>query len=85
MQNGMLLGLEKAFASGDASVQRLRNHAYGRLHRILAGCYFEKRELRACLAHAITSLRYDARNATYFAAYPLRVASRALHDGSRDG
>jgi glycosyltransferase involved in cell wall biosynthesis len=83
MQNGMLLALDKAFAAGDASVQQLRNHAYGRLHRILAGCYFEVRQPRACLTHAIKSLRYDMRNATYFAAYPLRVASRALQGGSR--
>jgi glycosyltransferase involved in cell wall biosynthesis len=76
MQSGMLLGLEKAFASGDASVQRLRNHTYGRLHRILAGCYFETGQPRACLTHVIKSLRYDVRNAMYFAAYPLRVASR---------
>jgi len=77
MQNGMLLALEKAFASGDASVHHLRNHAYGRLHRILAGCYFQNRQPGAFLTHAIKSLRYDMRNATYFAAYPLRVASRA--------
>jgi hypothetical protein len=83
MENGMLLALDKAFASGDASVQRLRNHAYGRLHRILSGCYFETRQPRACVAHAIRSLRYDVGNARYFAAYPLRVASRALRDGSR--
>jgi hypothetical protein len=83
MQNGMLLALEKAFASGDASVQRLRRHAYGRLHRILAGCYFEARQPRAFLTHAIKSLRYDVRNATYFAAYPLRVASRALKVSAR--
>lgn len=81
MENGMLLALDKAFASGDASVQRLRNHAYGRLHRILSGCYLQTRQPRACLTHAIRSLRYDVRNAAYFAAYPLRVASRALRDG----
>jgi glycosyltransferase involved in cell wall biosynthesis len=83
MQNGMLLALANAFASGDSSVQRQRNHAYGRLHRILAGCYFETRQPRLCLTHAIKSLRYDVRNATYFAGYPLRVASRALEGGSR--
>jgi glycosyltransferase involved in cell wall biosynthesis len=83
MQRGMLLALEKAFASGDASVQRLHDHAYGRLHRILAGCYFETRQPRAFLTHAVKSLRYDVRNATYFAAYPLRVASRALTSGRR--
>ena len=79
MQNGMLLAFEKAFATDDASVQRLRNQAYGRLHRVLAGCYFEIRQPGAFLAHTFKSLRYDVRNAGYFAAYPLRAASRALH------
>jgi glycosyltransferase involved in cell wall biosynthesis len=83
MRDGMLLALDKAFATGDASVRRLRNHAYGRLHRILAGCYLETRHPGACVTHAVKSLRYDVRNAAYFAGYPLRVASRALKDGSR--
>jgi hypothetical protein len=64
-------------------VRRLRSHAYGRLHRILAGCYLEARRPRACVMHALKSLRYDVRNVTYLAAYPWRVAARALHGRSR--
>lgn len=78
MEHGMLLALEKAFACGDPAVLRLRKHAYGRLHRILAGCYFGRRELRAFAGHALKSLRYDVRNVTYFAAYPFRVAARTI-------
>ncbi len=74
MEHGMLLALEKAFT--DPAVQSLRHHAYGRLHRILAGCYFQQRQWRAFAKHALKSLRWDWRNAGYFARYPLRVLSR---------
>lgn len=78
MENGMLMALEKAFQSPDAAVQALRKHSYGRIHRVLAGCYFQSSEPRKFLRHMIKSLRYDPRNVAYFAAYPLRVASRAF-------
>jgi glycosyltransferase involved in cell wall biosynthesis len=78
MENGMLLALEKAFMSPDPAVQALRNHSYGRIHRVLAGCYFQSRKPRLFLRHMIKSLRYDPRNLAYFAAYPMRAASRAL-------
>jgi glycosyltransferase involved in cell wall biosynthesis len=78
MENGMLLALEKAFMSPDPAVQALRNHSYGRIHRVLAGCYFQSSKPRLFLRHMIKSLRYDPRNLAYFAAYPMRAASRAL-------
>jgi glycosyltransferase involved in cell wall biosynthesis len=76
METSMILALDKAFASSDPAVQGLRRHAYGRLHRILAGCYFEQRQPRAFAAHTIRSLRYDVRNLSYFTAYPVRAAAR---------
>ena len=76
MEKSMLIALEKAFASPDASVQALRDYAYGRLHRILAGCYFRARRPRDFVRHALKSLRYDPRNIGYFAAYPWRVIRR---------
>ncbi|MGZ5476756.1 MAG: glycosyltransferase family 2 protein [Thermoanaerobaculia bacterium] len=78
LETSMLLALEKAFASPDPAVQSLRNHTYGRLHRILAGCYFQARQPRRFVRHLMKSLRYDLRTLRYFAAYPLRVVSRAL-------
>jgi hypothetical protein len=62
-------------------VQSLRKHTYGRIHRILAGCYFQEGEPRKFFRHMLKSVRYDARNATYFAAYPLRVARRTFGGG----
>jgi len=76
METSMLLALDKAFAASDPMVQALRRRAYGRLHRILAGCYFEQRQPRASAAHIIRSLRYDVRNLSYFTAYPVRAAAR---------
>jgi GT2 family glycosyltransferase len=70
MEHGMLLALDKAFS--DPAVQPLRRHSYGRLHRILSGCYFEQRQWRAFLRHFVKSVRWDWRNAGYYAAYPLR-------------
>lgn len=81
MEKGMLLAFDKAFASSDAAVRSMKNRSYGRLHRILAGCYLQARQPRAALRHLVKSLQYDPRNAGYFAGYPLRVLSRAL-DGS---
>ena len=76
MENASLLALKKAFASDDPAVQSLRNLSYGRLHRILAGCYFETRQLSRFASHVLQSLRHDPRNLGYFAAWPLRVISR---------
>ena len=81
MANGMFQALEKAFQSPDPEVQSQRKRTYGHLHRVLAGCYFQSRELWLFLRHMFNSLRYDPRNFAYFATYPLRVVSRAV--GSR--
>jgi glycosyltransferase involved in cell wall biosynthesis len=77
MEHGMLLALEKAFA--DPAVRALRRHSYGRLHRILAGCYFQQRQWRAFLRHSMKSVRWDWGNAGYFMAYPLRRWRRERH------
>jgi glycosyltransferase involved in cell wall biosynthesis len=76
MENGMMLAFQKAFAARDAEIQTLRRRSYGRLHRILAGCYFRIGAPRDFIRHAIKSLRYDPRNLGYFAAYPLRLIAR---------
>jgi len=78
MERGMMSALEKAFASADPKVQSMKRSTYGRMHRILAGCYFQQRAPRAFLHHAVKSVRYDPRNAGYFAAYPLRLVLRAF-------
>jgi len=78
MESGMLMALEKAFLSADPAVQSLKSHTYGRLHRILAGCYFQTGQPRRFVWHLMKSLRYDFRNIRYFAAWPMRVLSRTF-------
>jgi glycosyltransferase involved in cell wall biosynthesis len=75
MEHGMRLALDKAFA--DPAVRSLRRHAYGRLHRILAGCYFQERQWKAFARHVAVSLLFDLSNLRYFAAYPLRRARKS--------
>jgi glycosyltransferase involved in cell wall biosynthesis len=78
LEKSMLRALEKAFAaSADPTLQSMRAHAYGRLHRILAGCYFQARQPRAFARHTARSLRYDLGNLGYFVSYPGRVLGRA--------
>ena len=83
MENGMLLAFEKAFASPDPAVQALRRESYGRLHRILAGCYFQTRRRGDFVRHAVKSLRYDPRNFGYLAAWPWRRFIRTRPTDSR--
>ena len=78
MERAMLLSLDKAFASPEPAVQARRHHAYGRLHRILAGCYFRQHKPGNFVRHALKSLSYDPTNIGYFAAYPLRVIARRV-------
>jgi glycosyltransferase involved in cell wall biosynthesis len=76
LDHGMLLALEKAFATADPELQGLRHYSYGRAHLILAGCYFRARNPAGFFRHALRSLRYDPRNVGHFAMYPWRVLSR---------
>jgi glycosyltransferase involved in cell wall biosynthesis len=82
MERAMMLSFDKIFSSPDAKVQRLRRFSYGRIHRILAGCYFVQHDLKSFLRNAVRSLVYDPRNISYFAAYPVRAVSRALRGGA---
>ncbi len=76
MERSMLIALEKAFTAADPKVRTLRNYSYGKLHRILAGCYFQAHRPRDFVRNLLKSLRYDPRNFGYFAAYPWRLIRR---------
>ena len=78
MEIAMLSAMGKAFQSEDPAVQSLRKHSYGRIHRVLAGCYFQSRQPGLFFKHMAKSLRYDLSNLRYFAAYPIRAAARVL-------
>lgn len=78
MERAMMLALANVFASSDPAVQSQRRRTYGRMHRVLAGCYFHRRNVPLFLRHTLKSLSYDPRNAGYFIAYPLRAALRVF-------
>ncbi len=78
MENAMLHVLGKAFRSSDPNVLALRAHSYGRIHQVLAGCYFQTRRPGLFLKHMIRSLRHDPRKLLYFAAFPIRAAARLI-------
>ena len=80
MERGMLLALEKAFSSSDPSVQSLRARAYGRLHFILAGCYFHAGQRGRFVTHLLKSARYDFRQV---ARQMVRRITRAPHLAAR--
>ena len=59
MEQGMLLGFQKAFASPVAAdVLAIRSRAYARLHFILAGCFFATGARARCALHLLHSLRH---------------------------
>lgn len=76
MEREMLLGFEKAFAT-DTDVDR--RHAYGNLHRVLAGSYFRQRNYTQFAIHSIRSIWCRPRNIRYFVEFPLRARRRSAN------
>lgn len=72
MERGMTRFYEKAFAAGDANVNKLKRRAYGNFHRVLAGSYFHSGDYTAFARHAGLSLLNNPQNLSYFAAFPIR-------------
>lgn len=73
MEHDMLLGYEKAFASGATANVRL---SYGNLHRVLAGSYFRAGMYRDFARNAALSLWNRPSGVGYFLKYPLRKIER---------
>jgi len=78
LASGMLRALDKAFAAPDPVIQSHRRYSYGRVHMIIAGCYYQNRDLPGFFRHLMKSLRYDPRNITHVAGYPVRLMLRAI-------
>jgi glycosyltransferase involved in cell wall biosynthesis len=72
MERGMLLFYEKAFASDDHEILKLRRRAYGDFHKVMSGSYFHSRQLRKFLLHAAKSIWMRPANLGYFLRFPLR-------------
>lgn len=72
MEHDMLLAFDKAFATADRELARIRRRAYGNLHMTLAGCYLWAGECWQCLRHVTKGLALTPDNATRILAFPAR-------------
>jgi glycosyltransferase involved in cell wall biosynthesis len=72
MELGMGMFYEKAFATDDPEVQKLKRRAYGNYHRVIAGSYLHAGRWGKFVEHSAKSLLNRPSNIGYFLAYPLR-------------
>ncbi len=72
MERGMGMFYEKAFATGDPGVMRLKRRAYGNYHRVLAGSYLHAGRWGKFVEHSAKSILNRPGNLGYFLAFPLR-------------
>ena len=78
MSRDMLAACAKAFSEPDPELQRLRRLAYGRLHAMLSGSFFQAGEYRQFARHALASVAVRPSQIAYFASYPVRAFRRRL-------
>jgi glycosyltransferase involved in cell wall biosynthesis len=72
MERGMLMFYEKAFATDDPEILKLRRRAYGNFHKVMAGSYFHSGRMGKCFSHAAKSIWMRPRNLEYFLRFPMR-------------
>ncbi|HEY9284861.1 MAG TPA: glycosyltransferase [Pyrinomonadaceae bacterium] len=84
MDRALFFAYEKIFSGADEETLRLRRESYGNLHRMLAGCYFRRRDFAPFVKHAARSLWLTPSSVKRFAAFPVRVVRRVA-EGRRAG
>ena len=72
MELGMGMFYEKAFATDDPEVLKLKRRAYGNYHRVMAGSYLHAGRWGKFVEHSAKSLLNRPSNIGYFLGYPLR-------------
>jgi glycosyltransferase involved in cell wall biosynthesis len=72
MERGMSRFLEKAFSTGDGSVQKLRRRSYGNFHKVMAGSYYHSGDYVSFLSHALRSVFFRPGNIRHFIGFPIR-------------
>lgn len=72
MERGMLLFYEKAFATNNPEILKLRRRAYGNFHKVMAGSYLHSGRIGKFFSHAAKSIWMRPRNLEYFLRFPLR-------------
>ena len=72
MERGMLMFYEKAFATSDPEILKLRRRAYGNFHKVMAGSYFHSGRMGKFFTHAAKSIWMRPGNLEYFLRFPMR-------------
>jgi glycosyltransferase involved in cell wall biosynthesis len=73
MERDMLLCFSKAFENENLSeIKNLRRQAYGNLHRMLAGSFFQDKQHLSFGSHLLKSLWLTPENFLYFIDFPRR-------------
>ena len=72
MERGMMMFYEKAFATDDPEILKLRSRAYGNFHKVMAGSYLHAGNIRKFLSHAVRSIWMRPGNLEYFLRFPMR-------------
>lgn len=72
MERGMLMFYEKAFATNDPEILKLRRRSYGNFHRVMAGSYLHSGCMGKFLSHAAKSIWMRPGNLEYFLRFSMR-------------
>ena len=72
MERGMLLFYEKAFATKNAEILKLRRRAYGNFHKVMAGSYLHSGRMGKFLSHTAKSIWMRPGNLEHFLRFPMR-------------
>lgn len=75
-ERSMLLAFDKTFKNNSPEIQKLKNKAYGNLHKILAGSFYQAGNAKKFAAHSLKSLQKNPANILYFAEFPIRKFRR---------
>jgi glycosyltransferase involved in cell wall biosynthesis len=73
MESDMMASYEKIFSDKNNKDLAIKRNAYGNLHLVLAGSYFQAGDYLQFVKHSIKSLWFTPRNFIYFLQYPKRL------------
>jgi len=79
MERGMSMFYEKAFATNDPRILKLRRRAYGNFHRVMAASYLHSGRIGKFFSHAAKSIWMRPGNLEYFLRFPMRKFSADRH------
>lgn len=77
-ERSMLLAFDKAFDKGLPKNQAIKKQAYGNLHKILAGSYFQAGDYSNFVRHSVKSIQNSPSSLAHFLTFPLRRLKRAI-------